>query len=260
MTADEVERINRQQYEKGYPYSLSAVMRGGVVDREEYFYKLSRVRVDLIRQIASGKVLLDVGCGAGDYLLAVRDVIARGVGIDLSSTMIREARLACAGSGGAPVDLLQGNALALPFAEGSMEAVFTDSVLVTVPRVEKAIAEIGRVLKSGGKALIGLGNCRSVNEAVCRAYPEAGVMCHVTPGQMRRMLTRSGLEVVGVRTFQILPYWGERPRWIRPLLQPFWKRLMAREWDGKMLDEHLSALPFFRMFAFRYLWICQKRK
>jgi len=57
--------------------------------------RLLDYRIDLIKrgvQLRKTDVVLDIGCGPGDHLRAIAHHINRGIGVDLSEGMIREAR------------------------------------------------------------------------------------------------------------------------------------------------------------------------
>jgi hypothetical protein len=75
---------------------------------------------------------------------------------------------------------------------------------------------------------------------------------------MRGILRKSKLRIVEHRAFQLLPLWGDRPRWLYPILAPFWNRLMRKRVRGKMIDEHISNISFLKLLAFRHIFVCEK--
>ncbi|MCS4089068.1 class I SAM-dependent methyltransferase [Rhizobium sp. BK176] len=93
--------------------------------------------------------LLDVGCGTGYYLGRLRDLFERASGVDLSEGMLAVAR-----SGHPALDLRKGGAESLPFPDASFEAVICCRVLTHVRDVDSAFAEIGRVLRPRGLAVV----------------------------------------------------------------------------------------------------------
>jgi ubiquinone/menaquinone biosynthesis C-methylase UbiE len=95
---------------------------------------------------ASGDTL-EVAIGTGRNLPFYPPGV-RLTGIELSPAMLAIARRRAAELG-AEVDLREGNAEALPFADNSF-----DSVVCAIPDHAKAIAEMARVLKPGGKLLL----------------------------------------------------------------------------------------------------------
>src|SRR4051794_1840233 len=79
-----------------------------------------------------GAAVLDVGCGPGSYLQRVR-----GVGIDLSEGMAREARQH------APTSV--GDVCALPIATGSIDRLLAPHMLYHAPNLDSAASELRRV-------------------------------------------------------------------------------------------------------------------
>ncbi len=98
--------------------------------------------------------LVDLGTGTGRMLELLGGAADRAIGIDRSPEMLRLARAKLAAAGLAQVELQQGDLLALPFDDGSVEAVLIHQVLHYVEQPEAAIAEAARALCPGGRMLI----------------------------------------------------------------------------------------------------------
>jgi len=111
-----------------------------------------------IDRIPAGAVVVDIGCGAGtDLLLAARRVGPRGraIGIDMTEAMRQRALDGANACGLTNVDVRAGDATRLPLDDGSVDVVISNGVLNLVPEKERAVAEIARVLKPGGRVQIG---------------------------------------------------------------------------------------------------------
>ncbi|HEY9300305.1 MAG TPA: class I SAM-dependent methyltransferase [Phormidium sp.] len=95
--------------------------------------------------------VLDLGCGTGRLLsrLAATFPDLRGTGLDLSAQMIRQAR--SRNPHRPRLIYIQGNALALPFADGQFNAIFNTLSFLHYPSPEQVFAEVSRVLQKGGK-------------------------------------------------------------------------------------------------------------
>ena len=107
-------------------------------------------------EFSSGETVLDIGSGAGlDSILAARAVGPTGtvVGVDLNDAM-REKAAVNATEAGVEVDLRSGTMEALPVEDGSVHVVISNGVLNLSFRKRKAIQEIFRVLKPGGRISI----------------------------------------------------------------------------------------------------------
>jgi len=93
--------------------------------------------------------VLDVCCGTGDLALAAAEAGGRVTGIDFSAPMLERARRKSS-----DVDWVEGDALALPFADDSFDAVTIGFGLRNLPDVERGLAELGRVLRPEGRLAI----------------------------------------------------------------------------------------------------------
>lgn len=113
---------------------------------ELYFHALRSTQKDAPRP----RRMLEVGCGPGRGL----DLISRlekdssFVGLDLSPRAIEFANQHCTSSG--RVKFMQGDAEALPFADGEFDVVLNIESSHNYPHVERFFAEAVRVLKPGG--------------------------------------------------------------------------------------------------------------
>ncbi len=102
-----------------------------------------------LAEVRPGRVLL-LGIGTGLDLphLPSRH---RYVGLDLTPAMLARARNR---PGGGSADLVQGDAMGLPFADAAFDAVVLHLILAVVPHPERCLAEAARVLRPGGVALV----------------------------------------------------------------------------------------------------------
>lgn len=104
--------------------------------------------------VKPGARALDLACGTGDIAFELAARGAQVVGLDVTPRMIALARARAAPRGArVPPVFLVGDMMALPFADASVDLVTTGYGLRNVPIVETALAEIGRVLRPGGRVL-----------------------------------------------------------------------------------------------------------
>lgn len=110
-----------------------------------------------IGRIPEGAIVVDIGCGAGtDLLLAARRTgpHGRAIGVDMTEAMRRRASDGAAACGLTTVDVRPGDATRLPIDDRSVDVVMSNGVLNLVPEKVRAVAEIARVLKPGGRVQI----------------------------------------------------------------------------------------------------------
>jgi ubiquinone/menaquinone biosynthesis C-methylase UbiE len=102
-----------------------------------------------------GRSVLDIGCGDGALTSAFsQNGAAHVVGCDIDPQMIARAG-AQAIRDQAAIDYIIANAECLPFRDESFDVVSIITVLAFVPNPDLAIREIARVLKPGGRLVIG---------------------------------------------------------------------------------------------------------
>ncbi|HEU5423311.1 MAG TPA: bifunctional demethylmenaquinone methyltransferase/2-methoxy-6-polyprenyl-1,4-benzoquinol methylase UbiE [Nitrolancea sp.] len=99
--------------------------------------------------------VLDVATGTGDLALELAGQgVALVVGADFSGGMLASAAAKRAESGTQAVRLVQADAMRLPFASGSFDAVTIGFGLRNLPDYGGAVAELARVLRPGGRLVI----------------------------------------------------------------------------------------------------------
>jgi ubiquinone/menaquinone biosynthesis C-methylase UbiE len=98
-----------------------------------------------------GSRVLEVGCGIGTDALRWARGGARVTAVDLTEEAISEARRRFE-LYGYDADLRVADAERLPFEDGSFDLVYSFGVLHHTPDTQRALDEIHRVLKSGGRA------------------------------------------------------------------------------------------------------------
>ena len=100
--------------------------------------------------------LLDLGCGTGDMLLLLFSLCpnARLTGMDFSPNMLKAAEENCSAIPRQRLRLLQGNAMSLPFDDGSMDGVSISFALRNMEDYGQVLQEAVRVLKPGGRLAV----------------------------------------------------------------------------------------------------------
>ena len=99
--------------------------------------------------INPGARLLDVACGAGQLSLIAARAGARVTGCDIASNWLAQARRRAAAEG-LSVVFDEGDAEALPYGDGTFDAVVSLIGAMFAPRPERVAAELTRVCRPGG--------------------------------------------------------------------------------------------------------------
>ena len=142
-----------------------------------YHALLDALQIDLTLPLAQDRDVLEVGCGTGLILKAIAPVAQRCVGLDLSPGMLAQARAR-------GLDVVEGSATDLPFEDASFDLVYSFKVLAHVEAIEQALAEVSRVLRPGGRALLEFYNKASLRYLVKRLKPAQKVSETTTDDQV----------------------------------------------------------------------------
>jgi len=169
----------------------------------------------------SGQDVLDVGCGEGLYAAALARRGARAVGLDRSLAALRAAPKD--GEGGSiRLRLAAGDALRLPFADAAFDLVIAVTVLCFVSSPRSAILEAARVLRPGGRLVLGeLGRWsawaawrRARGVLGDRRWAEAGFWA---PADLEGLVRGAGLVPGRVGGVAFHPPWGITAAALAPL-------------------------------------------
>lgn len=113
------------------------------------FWRLPEHRLRLLGP-TSRRRILELGCGAARWSIALAKAGARPVGLDLSSAQLRIARRLVR-SAQVDVPLLEGSAESIPLRDRTMDLVFCDWGAMTFADPLRTVPECARVLRPGGR-------------------------------------------------------------------------------------------------------------
>jgi SAM-dependent methyltransferase len=135
------------------PSGLAA--RAGLFDYQQPYIDLQAEALAVLGDV-DGRVVGDVGCGAGRYIDTLRGAGARVVGVDLSVGMLA----------GVPdaTPLIAADSQALPLVDASLDVVMMMHMLYHVPEPARAVAEAARTLRPRGKLLVATNGRRHLGE------------------------------------------------------------------------------------------------
>ncbi|QJR16498.1 class I SAM-dependent methyltransferase [Usitatibacter palustris] len=137
-------RIQQHHYDKvaaaymeslAYPHTLA------------YTEALDDAFLALMEKGGMGRVA-EICCGRGEAFRLLRERVGAGVGVDVSISMLEAARREL---GGERIAFVQGDATALPIADGAYDNVVMFGGIHHVNDREKLFSEVFRILKPGGR-------------------------------------------------------------------------------------------------------------
>jgi malonyl-CoA O-methyltransferase len=107
-----------------------------------------RVVADLVGSLPAETELVDVGCGGGRFLTALRDRFPRAslTGVDPSTALLRHVPKSCA--------TVLGDARRLPLDSARYDVAITIEALEHALVPQRAVAELCRVVRPGGRVLV----------------------------------------------------------------------------------------------------------
>jgi len=187
---------------------LASVIKGRRATSQRFFATAAsewdRIRGDLFGEtffvwgvlglIDQSLVIGDLGCGTGQLAEAVAPYVRRVVAVDGSEDMLAAARTRLDGM--ANVQLRRGDLESLPLSDGELDAAVLSLVLHYAPDPARALAEVSRAVRPGGRVLV-------VDMLPHEHQEYQQQMGHVWLGfsekQITRVLTGAGFGQVRVR-------------------------------------------------------------
>lgn len=209
---------------------------GAITERLE-----QRLILELLGDVG-GRTVLDMGCGDGKLAVALAKRGARVAATDASGPMIDAAR-SLAAEQDAEIRFEVATADRLPFPDASFDIVVAVTVLCFVEDAAPVFREMARVLRPGGRLVIGeLGKWSTwAAQRRIRAWLGSPIWRRGrfrTAGELRALAGYAGLVPGPVRGAIYYPRWG----WAARLLAP---------WDGRLGRMTTAGAAFIALSAMK---------
>jgi ubiquinone/menaquinone biosynthesis C-methylase UbiE len=131
---------------------------------------ITRSRLLDALQPRAGETVLEVGPGTGYYSLTVAPLVGRLHLLDIQQEMLDHTLRRAAAAGVDNLEARRGDARSLPYPDASFDAAYLVAVLGEIPDQAAALHELRRVLRPGGRLVVGelLGDPHMVGERSLR--------------------------------------------------------------------------------------------
>src|SRR3954462_6271018 len=189
-----------------------------------YHRLIDELELDLVRRYGAGKDVFEAGCGTGLLLREAAGVARSAVGLDLSRGMLAPARAR-------GLHVVQGSLTDVPLPSASFDLVYSMKVLAHVPPIERAVAELARLVRPGGHLLLEFYNPYSLRYLakrlggpgrIAEGTTEKDVFTRYDTLDKARSYLPAGMQVVGVRGVRVLTPTSKV--WKVPGLGPLFER------------------------------------
>lgn len=143
-------QANLHRYSMPGPLSYDLV--AGLVFRGRYRAIAETIAIE----VPAGSRLLDVGCGPGEVLVRLA-TISPGIeatGLDVDAAMIDRARAKAARRGHGGPSFVVADVASIPFPDETFDVVVSSYAVHHWPDRHAGLAEVMRVLKPGGRAIV----------------------------------------------------------------------------------------------------------
>lgn len=173
---------------------------------EGYHALLDDLEVGVVMPYTANADVLEAGCGTGRILSRLAPHARSVTGADLSRGMLGGSR-----ARGLPV--VQADLTALPFPDAAFDLVCSFKVLAHVPPIERAVAELCRVTRPGGRLVLEFYNRYSLRYVSKRLKPPSRIGAGTTdtdvytrfdtPRELERMFP-AGTRVQGFHGIRVI--------------------------------------------------------
>ncbi|WP_414619912.1 class I SAM-dependent methyltransferase [Calothrix sp. CCY 0018] len=208
--------MNNSQYEKQYKQQVTDFFNQRTKYDDDFRFRLALALVDLV-QLQKGQKILDVATGTGIVAMAAAEIIGnqgKVVGVDISSTMLNQAREKIEQAGLQNIELIEADADYVNFEDKSFDAIFCSSAFVWLSDIPNNLQKWYRFLNKGGALAFSCFSETSFMTPIIIQACEAACGISLpninaplgTPEKCRDLLQKVGFQRISITTQQFGSY------------------------------------------------------
>ena len=141
---------------------------------DDYYHPISlwlydRAISDMLRfmEIGPGETILDAGCGPGVHSIRIAKAGMRVCAVDISKRMLWHAQQRAKSAGVSDkIEFYQKDLTEMDFPDAYFNYVFSWGVVIHIPEAERALDEMARIVKPGGKLALYLTNKTALDHKI----------------------------------------------------------------------------------------------
>ena len=141
---DKIKKLNITHYTGEIPYYANASFR--------------RVEEKIVRSLKTNSKILDLGCGSGRFSIGASKFVGSVTGLDITPSAIEASNNRAGNLGISNTSFIVGDMTKIPFEDNTFDYVFCPrfsiNAVATLSQRQKAINEMIRVVRPGGKIFI----------------------------------------------------------------------------------------------------------
>lgn len=207
--------------------------------------------LDLIIQAAeprSEHVSLDIACGAGLLACRFAPLVSKATGVDLSRSMLAEAEKEAQRQGLANTAFDLADSESLPFLDNTFHIVTCKLALHYFPNPHRAIHEMKRVARLGGRIILvdrvaaEDPQAREYHNRIEKLRTPSKVKVYA-PSKIQSLLEGEGLAVRAVRQYE---QYQDVDQWLETTGAPPANQKLARDLIGQSIEGDAAGLKLFR--------------
>lgn len=208
--------VNDSQYERQYKQQVTDFFNKRTNYDDDFRFRLALALVDLV-PLQKGQRILDIATGTGIVAISAAESVGnqgKVVGVDISSTMLNQARVKIEKAGLQNIELIEADADYIDFDNESFDVIFCSSAFVWLSDIPNALQKWYRFLKKGGTLAFSCFSETSFMTPIIIQACKAACGISVpninaplgTPEKCRDLLQKTGFQRISIKTQQFGSY------------------------------------------------------